>query len=78
MEVRQPAEPVEQRAQENDEGGDGAERVQPGRDEPPSLLRRGGEDGENCEDERRPADEGPRLVLDALDAMDSSRESVTS
>ena len=68
MEVRQPAEPVEKRAEEDDEGGDGAERVQPGSDESPSLLRSRRERDEDREDERRPADEGPRGVLLALDA----------
>jgi hypothetical protein len=62
-EVVEPAEPVLERADEDRECDDGAQRQQPGDDALPRPPGGKGADDEDRKDERRPADERGLLVL---------------
>ena len=70
MGVRQPAEPVQQRTEEHDEGGNRAEGVEARGDEtavPPGQERQG---GENPEYQRRPSDEPGGPILPRFDGQE--------
>ena len=65
--VREPSEPVEDRAREDDEGGDRANREQPARDEVATDAGSFCCSGEDDEQEQCPEDEAPCAVLVGLD-----------